>query len=453
MKPDNGNDTITALSTPEGKGAIGVIRMSGPDAIRITCKLLPSLDLSIAKSHTLHFGTVKDGMEIVDEAVVGLFRSPSSFTGEDVVEISCHGSHFIISKVMSLLIKYGARTARPGEFTLRAFLNGKYDLTQAEAISDLIAAETEAAHQIAVKQMRGGFSGDLKNIRQKLIEYASLLELELDFGEEDVQFANRKELKEQLQDIISDINRLTDSFRLGNVMKRGVSAVIAGRPNAGKSTLLNALLNEQKAIVSDIPGTTRDAIESTLVIEGIAFRLTDTAGIRDTTDYLEKLGVEMTMQTIEQAHIVIYLWDAAEITTEEAERDIEKIGKNGNVKIIRVANKMDLKPIMGDTGDAIPVSAKKGEGIGKLKEQLKKMVLDLNYKEESTVVTNARHYEALVNANDFLKKGLEGLESNHSGELVSSDIRSALYYIGLITGEVTTDDLLANIFGRFCIGK
>ncbi len=468
------NDTIAALCTPAGKSALAVIRVSGPKVLTITGMLFPSLKLTKLKTHTLHFGLLKDGNQVIDEAVVSIFRSPKSFTGEDVAEISCHGSPYIVNKVMDLLLKNGARTAKPGEFTMRAFANGKFNLMQAEAIGDLIASETETAHTIALKQMRGGFSGDLKNMRQKLIDFASLLELELDFSEEDVQFANRKDLTVQLKMMCMQINALLQSFRLGNVLKNGVSAVIAGRPNAGKSTLLNALLNEQRAIVSEIAGTTRDSIESTLVIDGIAFRLTDTAGIRETTDKLEQLGVERTMRNIKNADIIIYLFDAKATTPKEADDDMRKLvsallpaglkpevksnlneeAGEGIVPVIPVANKIDLlpdKPLLG--GKTIAVSAKSGKGIEMLKRRLSETVLNGKQIEENTILTNSRHVEALQAALASLYKALEGLETNSTGELIASELRSAMNSIGEITGEITTDDLLQNIFGRFCIGK
>src|SRR6185312_14835620 len=360
------DDTIVALSTPQGQGAIGVIRLSGPKAIDISQKLFPALALNSALTHTLHFGIIMDGKEVIDEAVVGIFGAPKSYTCQDVIEISCHGSPYIIQKALQLLIKHGARPAKPGEFTMRAFLNGRFDLSQAEAVSDLIASETEAARHIAINQMRGGFSGELKNLRQKLLDFASLIELELDFSEEDVEFANRAQLVKLLHEIIEKIKGLSESFRLGNVLKNGVSTVIAGRPNAGKSTLLNALLNEERAIVREIPGTTRDTIEEILTINGIAFRMTDTAGIRQATDIIEKKGVERTMQKIEQAAIVMYLFDAQNMSLLEVQEDIKSLKKDDSTPILPVANKVDtgnyadmFKAIDG----LIFISAKNGKGI------------------------------------------------------------------------------------------
>lgn len=462
-------DTIVALSTPPGKGAIGVIRLSGPQAIDISQKLFPALKLNDSATHTLHFGVIMDGNEVVDEAVVGLFRNPKSYTGQDVIELSCHGSPYILQRVLQLLVKHGARPAKPGEFTMRAFLNGRFDLSQAEAVSDLIASETEAAHHIAMSQMRGGFSGELKNLRQKLVDFASLIELELDFSEEDVEFANRKQLVNLLNEMIVRINALADSFKLGNVLKNGVSTVIAGRPNAGKSTLLNALLNEERAIVSDIPGTTRDTIEEIITIQGIAFRLTDTAGIRQAADIIEHKGVERTLEKIQQASIVIYLFDAGELSADDVMDDVKKLTKNEKIPILIVANKIDMlaetelntkfkgiqtpSPLGEGRDGALFISAGKGKGIEELKNKLSETALQGASLQESIVLTNARHYEALQATQQNLEKALNGIENKLSGELVASDIRSALHHLGEITGEVTTDDLLGNIFSRFCIGK
>ncbi|HXP49449.1 MAG TPA: tRNA uridine-5-carboxymethylaminomethyl(34) synthesis GTPase MnmE [Bacteroidia bacterium] len=453
------DDTIVALSTPPGVGAIGVIRLSGPQAIAITDKIFPAMKLEWAASHTLRFGIAMDDKEVIDEAVVGLFKAPKSYTCQDVVEISCHGSPFIIQKVLQLLIKQGARPAKPGEFTMRAFLNGRFDLSQAEAVSDLIASESEAAHHIAMNQMRGGFSGELKQLRQKLMDFASLVELELDFSEEDVEFANRAQLVGLLTEMQSKIEKLSESFRLGNVLKNGVATVIAGRPNAGKSTLLNSLLNEERAIVSDIPGTTRDTIEEVISIQGIAFRLTDTAGIRHAADIIEREGVERTMQKIKQAAIVLYLFDAEEISAAEVLADMKKLGNIDSITVIPVANKTDI----GDTKNyefefdgiknLLYISAKSGNGIEELKNHLYTAALQGATMKESVVLTNSRHYEALQQTLQNIGNAKKGIENKLSGELVASDIRSALSHLGEITGEVTTDDLLGNIFSRFCIGK
>ncbi len=454
------DDTIVALSTPTGVGAIGVIRLSGPASIAICEKIFPALKLKEAATHTLHFGLVMDEKQVVDEAVVGLFKAPKSYTCQDVVEISCHGSPYILQQVLQLLIKQGARPARPGEFTMRAFLNGRFDLSQAEAVSDLIASESQAAHHIAMNQMRGGFSNELKQLRQKLVDFASLIELELDFSEEDVEFANRGQLVNLLADMISKISKLSESFKLGNVLKNGVATVIAGRPNAGKSTLLNALLNEERAIVSDIPGTTRDTIEEIISIQGIAFRLTDTAGIRNAADLIEREGVERTMQKIKQASIVLYLFDADEMSLTEVIGDIQKLGHEDNIEVLPVANKIDkvstedeVKNKFKGIENLITISAKSGKGIEELKNRLCSAALQGANMQHDVVLTNARHYESLQRTMQNLSHAKNGIESKLSGELVASDIRSALTHLGEITGEVTTDDLLGNIFSRFCIGK
>jgi tRNA modification GTPase len=455
-RPD---DTIIALSTPTGMGAIGVIRLSGPEAVSITEKVFEGAELSAVPSHTLHFGLIKDGNELIDEVVIGLFKAPKSFTRQDVVEISCHGSPFVIQKIMQLLIKQGARPAQPGEFTMRAFLNGRFDLSQAEAISDLISAESEGAHHIAINQMRGGFSGELKVLRETLMNFASLIELELDFSEEDVEFANRKQLLELIAVLKKRIEKLCESFRLGNVLKNGVSTVIAGRPNAGKSTLLNTLLNEERAIVSEIPGTTRDTIEETLIINGITFRLTDTAGIRNTVDIIEKQGVERTMQKIQEAAIIIYLFDADEFFLDEAIEDLLELTKDKNVTVLPVANKIDIEKDMdymrkfSEIGGLSFISAKKGTGIDALKKLLYETALAGANIHENVILSNARHYEALLATLQCLNDAKIAIDKKLSGELVASDIRLALNHLGEITGEVTTDDLLGNIFGKFCIGK
>jgi len=453
------DDTIVALSTPPGVGAIGVIRLSGPKAIAISEKILPGIKLQEAVSHTMHFGIVRDGDTVLDEIVAGIFRAPHSFTREDVVEISCHGSPYILQKVLQLLLSKGARLAKPGEFTMKAFLNGRFDLSQAEAVSDLIASETQAAHDLAMNQMRGGFSNELKTLREELVHFASLIELELDFSEEDVEFANRPQLLSLLDMIQKKIVTLCESFRLGNVLKNGVSAVIAGRPNAGKSTLLNALLNEERAIVSEMPGTTRDTIEETLIINGIAFRLTDTAGIREALDSIEKQGVERTMQKIEQASIVIYLFDADEFSPDVVSEDLLKLKKGNDIPILPVANKIDISEELeyinkfNRIEGLSLISAKNGHGIAELKKRLYNTVLHGRNVNEGVILSNARHYEALQATHINLLAAQKGIETKLSGELVASDIRSALNHLGEITGEVTTDDLLGNIFGKFCIGK
>jgi tRNA modification GTPase len=456
-------DTIVALATPSGVGAIGVIRLSGPDAIRIANSVFHGKNLEQQASHTVHLGTIRnDEGRILDEVLATVFVAPRSYTGENVVEVSCHGSDYIIQELMQLFIQKGARTANPGEYTLRAFLNGQMDLSQAEAVADLIASSSKSSHTIAMQQMRGGFSDEIKKLRQELIDFASLIELELDFSEEDVEFADRSKLEDLVQKIQRIIKALLDSFQLGNVMKNGVSTVIAGRPNAGKSTLLNALLNEERAIVSEIAGTTRDTIEEVLNIKGVQFRIIDTAGIRDATDTIEAIGVEKTMQKVQSSALLVYVFDVVETQPEEVRADLEKL-VHENIHVLVVANKMDLNPYTkkehyfpeNNTTDYhwVPVSALNKMNIDYLKESLHDAVLSKKINLESTIVANARHYEALQKAYQDLDRVLQGLSTGITADFVAMDIRAALHHLGEITGEISTDDLLGNIFGRFCIGK
>jgi tRNA modification GTPase len=456
-------DTIVALATPSGVGAIGVIRLSGPDAIRIANSVFHGKNLEQQASHTVHLGTIRnDEGRILDEVLATVFVAPRSYTGENVVEVSCHGSDYIIQELMQLFIQKGARTANPGEYTLRAFLNGQMDLSQAEAVADLIASSSKSSHAIAMQQMRGGFSDEIKKLRQELIDFASLIELELDFSEEDVEFADRSKLEDLVQKIQRIIKALLDSFQLGNVMKNGVSTVIAGRPNAGKSTLLNALLNEERAIVSEIAGTTRDTIEEVLNIKGVQFRIIDTAGIRDATDTIEAIGVEKTMQKVQSSALLVYVFDVVDTQPEEVRADLEKL-VHENIHVLVVANKMDLNPYTkkehyfpeNSTVDYhwVPVSALNKMNIDYLKESLHDTVLSKKINLESTIVANARHYEALQKAYEDLDRVLQGLSTGITADFVAMDIRAALHYLGEITGEISTDDLLGNIFGRFCIGK
>lgn len=456
-------DTIVALATPSGVGAIGVIRLSGPDAIRIANSVFHGKDLEQQASHTVHFGTIhNDEGRILDEVLATVFVAPRSYTGENVVEVSCHGSDYIIQELMQLFIQKGARTANPGEYTLRAFLNGQMDLSQAEAVADLIASSSKSSHAIAMQQMRGGFSDEIKKLRQELIDFASLIELELDFSEEDVEFADRSKLEALVQQIQRIIKALLDSFQLGNVLKNGVSTVIAGRPNAGKSTLLNALLNEERAIVSEIAGTTRDTIEEVLNIKGVQFRIIDTAGIRDATDTIEAIGVEKTMQKVQSSALLVYVFDVVDTQPEEVRADLEKL-VHENIHVLVVANKMDLNPYTkkehyfpeNSTVDYhwVPVSALNKMNIDYLKESLHDAVLSKKINLESTIVANARHYEALQKAYQDLDRVLQGLSTGITADFVAMDIRAALHHLGEITGEISTDDLLGNIFGRFCIGK
>ncbi|MCX6200384.1 MAG: tRNA uridine-5-carboxymethylaminomethyl(34) synthesis GTPase MnmE [Bacteroidetes bacterium] len=459
------NKTIVALATPQGVGAIGVIRLSGTEAVQITAKIFRGKNLEKQKSHTVHYGHVVDGEKVIDEVMVALFRAPKSFTTEDVVEISCHGSPFIAEQIIQLLIQNGARSAKPGEFTLRAFINGRIDLSQAEAVADLIASDSAASLDLALKQMRGGFSNDIKILRTELVNFASLIELELDFGEEDVEFADRKKLIELIDAIQSKLKPLIESFKLGNVIKNGVNTVIAGKPNAGKSTLLNALLNEERAIVSEIPGTTRDTIEEVLNINGIQFRFIDTAGIRITEDVIEKLGVAKTMEKLKQSSVYIYLFDVNSTTPEELVKEIHELELLGFSGII-VGNKIDkaswkaTAPFYAVLNSQLAtrnlqllfISSQTQYNIPLLKEKLFQLATS-NLQPDSTVVTNARHYEALLKANEALNEVMVGIENQNTGDLVALDIKRALEYLGQISGEVTNEEILGTIFSKFCIGK
>jgi len=451
----NTEETIVALATPSGTGAIGVIRLSGPDAIIIANSVFKGKDLTKQPSHTIHFGNIVDDDMILDEVLVSLFVGPKSYTRENVVEISCHGSAYIIESIIKLLIKKGARLAKAGEFTLRAFLNGQMDLSQAEAVADLIASNSKASQQVALQQLRGGFSNQLQGLRDQLVQFASLIELELDFAEEDVEFANRDQLKKLIHDITRVISALVQSFELGNAIKQGVNTVIAGRPNAGKSTLLNALLNEERAIVSHIPGTTRDTIEEILNINGINFRLIDTAGIREATDAIEKIGVERTMEKIAQSALVIYVYDAAALTAEELNNDLAKLQQQG-VTILTVANKADLLSLEKieelNQSNIIAISAKEKTAINDLRSKIYHSAIKEQLDGNETLVTNIRHLEALQRTEEALTNVLRGIDAVTS-DFLSMDIKQALHYLGEITGAVTTDDLLDNIFSKFCIGK
>ncbi|NBB27225.1 tRNA uridine-5-carboxymethylaminomethyl(34) synthesis GTPase MnmE [Cellulophaga sp. BC115SP] len=449
-------DTICALATAQGVGAIGVIRVSGPQTIDVVQKIFKGKNLHQQPSHTIHFGTIRDDQNlIVDEVLISLFKAPTSYTKEDTIEISCHGSDYIIQKILKLLLKNGARLANPGEFTQRAFLNGQLDLAQAEAVADLIASDSEASHQTAINQIRGGFSKQIAQLRESLIHFASLIELELDFGEEDVEFADRDDLRQLIHRIQSVLVPLIDSFEMGNVIKNGVPTVIVGKPNAGKSTLLNRLLNEEKAIVSDIAGTTRDVIEDELFIEGIRFRLIDTAGLRKTNDTIEAIGVERTLQQMEKASMIIYLFDASEISLAEIEEQIQSF----NAPYVLVGNKQDKLSVhqKQEFEKAYPViiwiSASENQNIESLQKTLVQKVKTKEIKAGDTVVTNLRHYQHLLQTSESLNHVLEGLSNSITGDFLAQDIRFALHHLGEITGQITTDDLLANIFSKFCIGK
>jgi tRNA modification GTPase len=461
------NDSIVALATPSGAGAIAIIRVSGDDAITIGNSVFKSIknkDLTTQKTHTLHLGHIIDDAKTLDEVLVSIFKGPNSYTGENTIEISCHGSTYIQQQIIQLLLRKGCRMANAGEFTLRAFLNGKLDLSQAEAVADLISSDNEASHQIAMQQMRGGFSNEIAKLREELLNFASLIELELDFAEEDVEFADRSQFWELLNRIEFVLKRLIDSFAVGNVIKNGIPVAIVGEPNVGKSTLLNALLNEERAIVSHIAGTTRDTIEDELVIGGIGFRFIDTAGIRETQDYVESIGIKKTFEKIEQAQVIIYMLDSslqlADGSLQVNQIEIEKIRNQFPLKpLIIVGNKSDLlsteqKDILQFTIANLKfLSAKQNLGVDELKNQLLSFVNTGALRNNETIVTNTRHYDSLLKALDEIQKVKFGLETNLSSDLIALDIREALYQFGLITGQVSNDELLGNIFANFCIGK
>lgn len=449
-------DTIVALATATGSGAIAVIRLSGPQAIPIVKGVFKGKDLAKQASHTVHFGTIRNGTEILDEVLVSLFVAPHSYTREDVVEISAHNSRYIIERILELLIQRGARAARPGEFTLRAFLNGQMDLSQAEAVADLIASTSAASHLVAMQQMRGGFSTVLKQLREQLIQFASLVELELDFSEEDVEFANRSQLEALIVEINRVIQKLIGSFEQGNVLKNGVPVVIAGRPNVGKSTLLNTLLNEERAIVSDIAGTTRDTIEDEVNIHGVTFRFIDTAGIRDTRDVIEAKGVERTREKMRKARLIVYLADPQQDDLDEIKSQLAEVAQLG-VPYVTVVNKVDLLTRDHvDTLNAIDplfISAKNNTGVEELKEELLRKVNLHKLDAGDVLVTNVRHVEALRRTEETLQRVLQGIKGSVTSDFLAMDIRQALHHLGEITGSVSTDDLLDNIFSKFCIGK
>jgi len=464
-------ETIVALASPSGAGAIAVIRLSGKEALTIAEQVFQSVSgkiLSKQKTHTIHLGHIVDDGKVLDQVLLSIFKNPNSYTGEDVVEISCHGSTYIQQQIIQLLLRRGCRMAQAGEFTLRAFLNGKLDLSQAEAVADLISSDNEASHQIAMQQMRGGFSNEIAKLREELLNFASLIELELDFAEEDVEFADRTQFNELLTRITFVLKRLIDSFAVGNVIKNGIPVAIVGEPNVGKSTLLNALLNEERAIVSDIAGTTRDTIEDELVIEGIGFRFIDTAGIRETKDVVESIGIKKTFEKIEQAQVVMYLldgsWMMEDGSLESVKIEIEKIRNQFPLKpLIVVINKSDTltqdqiteltQQLTTDNRQLITISAKQKIGIDALKNQLLSFVNTGALRNNETIVTNTRHYDSLLKALEEIQKVSFGLQSGLPSDLMAIDIKQALYYFGEITGEVTNDELLGNIFANFCIGK
>ena len=454
------NDTIVALATPSGPGAIAIIRLSGKDAIKIASLVFNSVlgkKLADQKTHTVHLGNILDGERVIDEVLATLFKNPKSYTGENVVEFSCHGSSYIQQEIIQLLIRKGCRMATAGEFTLQAFLNGKMDLSQAEAVADLIASDSKASHQLAIQQMRGGFTTEIEELRVQLLDFASLIELELDFSEEDVEFASRNDFQKLIKKTTSLLKNLIDSFATGNVLKNGIPVAIIGRPNSGKSTLLNVLLNEDRAIVSNIAGTTRDTIEDEITIDGIRFRFIDTAGIRNTKDEIEKIGVEKALEKLKNSAIYIYLFDSTEMDMNDVKVELESFSTTSSQLI--VANKIDkasksvLNTINNSPLPVLSISAKKKESI----DQLKKSLLDLAGKEaldkNQLIVTNSRHYDILLKSLEEIIKVQNGIDQNLSGDLLAIDLRQALYYLGEITGKVSNDDLLGNIFANFCIGK
>jgi len=452
------DDTIIALATPQGVGAIAVIRISGKDAIRVCNEVFFGKNLEEQPSHTIHLGTIRDGEKIIDEVLVSLFKGPRSFTKENVVEISTHGSSYIVNQVLKLFVRKGVRLAKPGEFTQRAFLNGQFDLAQAEAVADLIHSDSESSHQAALNQMRGGFSSEIQELRNQLIHFASMIELELDFSEEDVEFVSRDGLRQLVERILRLVEELILSFDLGNVIKNGVPTVIAGKPNAGKSTLLNALLNEEKAIVSDIAGTTRDFIEDELSLGGVIFRFIDTAGLRETTDTIEAIGVSRTQEKMRTASLILYLFDLSDTDLVEVHRDLNKLDNLG-VPYLKVGNKLDrakeniVNELQGKYPDMLFISAGNKENLELLKARILELVNLDKFRTGNTVVTNVRHYDSLTKTRESLLEVLGGLDQLVTNDFLAMDIRRALHYLGEITGEVTTDDLLANIFSKFCIGK
>ncbi|HZK07321.1 MAG TPA: tRNA uridine-5-carboxymethylaminomethyl(34) synthesis GTPase MnmE [Bacteroidales bacterium] len=457
------NDTICALATPAGVGAIAMIRLSGSESFSIIDSVFEprsGAPVSSAASHTLHLGNLSGNEGIIDEVLVSLFRQPHSYTGDDAIEISCHGSPYIQQKIIELLISRGARMANAGEFTMRAFINGKFDLAQAEAVADLIASGSKFAHDLALDQMRGGFSDKIKQLRQELLDFASLIELELDFAEEDLEFADRTKIGKTLDGLEAEINILLKSFKVGNVLKNGIPVAIIGKPNVGKSTLLNTILQEEKAIVSDIPGTTRDSIEDTIIIEGVAFRFIDTAGLRPSMDAIENIGIERTLQRIKEASIILFVFDAAS-TAEEVQEVLEEhrhLIEDPSKRIILIGNKIDMLIEMPKGFkdlvelETIFISAKRKENINLISDSLLRSVNTQQFA-DTTIVSNARHYEALSKSLQAIGDIRKGFDTNVPSDLVAIDIRKALHHLGTITGQITTDEILGNIFGKFCIGK
>jgi len=448
------DDTIVALATAPGVAAIGVIRISGKNTFSIVSTLFPSKDLLAQPTHTIHVGLLKDGTEVIDEVVLSLFKGPKSYTGEDTIEISCHGSPFVQEQTINACVKYGARIAKPGEFTQRAFLNGKMDLTQAESVADLIAANTKASQKTALHNIRGGFSNELQHMRDQLIQFASLIELELDFATEDVEFADRGKFYALIKHIDNTTNNLIASFQLGNVIKNGVSVAIIGKPNAGKSTLLNRLLNEERAIVSDIAGTTRDTIEEQINVNGVIFRIIDTAGIRnESKDVIENIGIERSLEKMKSADLVLYIFDVnTEIAASLTQQEI--LFKESVINYLMVANKTDISGSSpNENGHFIYISAKQQVGIDALKEKIYQVTVNNPVNTENTIVTNVRHLQSLHQIKKSVEEILKGLNNHLPGDLLAIEIRTCLFHLGEITGEITNEDKLDYIFSKFCIGK
>lgn len=453
----NLNDTIVAQSTPQGKGAIGIIRLSGKNSITIINSIFPSKDLSKEKSHTIHFGNIEYENDIIDEVLVSIFKEPKSYTKENIVEISCHGSKYIIKKILSITVELGARVANRGEFTFRSFLNGNIDLSQAEAVSDLISSNSENSHKMAINHIKGVFSNKIKELRKDLINLSSLLELELDFSEEDVEFANREQLENLLDEILSFNNLLLDSYKLNNVIKDGINVLILGKPNVGKSTILNGLLEEDKAIISDIPGTTRDVLEDTITIGGNLIRFIDTAGIRKTDDKIEKIGIEKALNQIEKAALILYVFDLNKTNVDSLERELNNDLFNKK-HIIYIGNKGDLKvskevDLYFSNKKLKKISANNNNDINKLKNHINNYITKNLVSSDSSIMINERHYASLTNVNKSIKKVKKNLKNKSNIDLLALDIKYALNYLGEITGEISNEEILGNIFSKFCIGK
>ena len=453
----NLNDTIVAQSTPQGKGAIGIIRLSGKNSITIINSMFPSKDLSKEKSHTIHYGNIEYENDIIDEVLVSIFKEPKSYTKENIVEISCHGSNFIIKKILSIIVKLGARVANKGEFTFRSFLNGNIDLSQAEAVSDLISSNSENSHKMAINHIKGVFSNKIKELRKDLINLSSLLELELDFSEEDVEFANREQLENLLDEILSFNNLLLDSYKLNNVIKDGINVLILGKPNVGKSTILNGLLEEDKAIISDIPGTTRDVLEDTITIGGNLLRFIDTAGIRKTDDKIEKIGIEKALNQIEKAALILYVFDLNKTNVDSLERELNNDLFNKK-HIIYIGNKGDLEvskevDLYFSNKKLKKISANNNNDINKLKNHINNYITKNLVSSDSSIMINERHYASLTNVNTSINNVKKNLKNKSNIDLLALDIKYALNHLGEITGEISNEEILGNIFSKFCIGK